>query len=364
MKCVSLLLLLLVLPALASAWGPVTHGELCRGVVSEVWGKEGVRCLDKAGEDYCILVSEVIGGDAHRRCMTAAASGRLNILNLTDDFYNDVKNHKDYTKCPLWAWNPHRNWICPSIDKPTNPSNELAQNWFKKAVEAKEDCLRIQAFCTGALYYTDGYYPLHQVNTEYLTGCKGESLADEVDSVIKKKPPWNVSKSCSFTYWKQKVGRRVREDVIITFRVDDRHIEGVRRNLTLEASKILHASGTVSEPGTEVAEPTATTLRLPEIGATTTTQQAVEEGKPFKPPEMTTEEKGGDILRDYDIGETGGYLAEIVDYIRSLANETGMSKGRGKGRTLLKYFMFVLVLISLSFAAYVAVRKPGKGGRV
>ncbi|MFH1402930.1 MAG: hypothetical protein ABIH11_01510 [Candidatus Altiarchaeota archaeon] len=412
------LLLVLILPQYASAWGPDTHRNICGSVISETMGDSGVECLHKAGLGYCGLVREVTGVQAYDKCVEFVGEyGSINVLDITDDFFGELENHRDYSKCPIWKWNDHRNWICPSEYAPSSTAVEYAGRWFQKSAESKDDCLKAQAYCMGAMYYADARYPLYQVSEEYLGGCSGMSLADEVDMLVGGDGGWSVSKFCSFTHWKQITGRKIREDAKILFKVDDKTIGGIISELSGDAgqwitgststltttSTVKTTTTTVKTTTTSIVKTTTTTTikttTTTSLRTTTTLEELVDAmidathttttmggaaQTTLEPPaddelasSTTDEEEAGYVPRglfhvdgvdtvvkgDEQVVDDSD-LKDFINTVRSIVNKTGIGKTReGSGKTALRYFTGMIVLVSLGFTVYVANRvynKPSK----
>lgn len=209
-KIYSILLAMVLLAPLSSAWGPVTKEYFCSEVVSSVWGGDKLYCLDQPG--LCDLV-KFKGDVIYGKCLK---SNVVPVL-LPDLVFNDSGNHVSYHSCPLSLRDLKRDVVCGVSNE--SPARDDAEYWFSKASEEVDLCDRIQLTCIGVSYLADSEYPLNQV--KHLVGCL-TPLDEGVDERIRSSESnWSVSSQCSFAWTVEKVGRSVRDTYHHTFKVTD-----------------------------------------------------------------------------------------------------------------------------------------------
>ncbi|MFC2162792.1 hypothetical protein ACFLRF_03850 [Candidatus Altiarchaeota archaeon] len=343
------ILMILCLATQAAAWGQGTHSMLCEQIIASAWGKDKLECLAKPTEDYCIMVSGLNDDQASTNCHNALAGGGFDLRNLTDDFFGDLGKHMSYTSCPLWEYNIHKKWLCPSIETPSDPAGDKARQWLEASCNAEDECLAIQAFCTAALYYSDGAYPIYQMDQDLLIGCIGEPLEKEVDEKVLSGGTWNASQSCQFLFWKQKVGIRKREDVRVTVRANSLMIDDLVKELSLKASETKKC-----QMEKEASEPK---VKNPEKEQETSVK-SVEAEKPQ--PKEPQEEPKVTKAPVTTIPEGTNEKPSVKDKPADILPQRRISSGSGKTGMML--LLGLLVLVSFGFIAYLFREGKIKGG--
>ncbi len=350
-----------------NAWGSETHKLICSEVSINAWGSDTTTCLGEFADGYCDIIAATFDEDAGTRCRE---NKQVGILGITDTLFDNIENHKDYTRCPIWKWNAHRNWVCKSLTDPSNPSKEVYDQLFEEAGK-NTGCLRVQLFCTAAQYFADSQYPLYQVDPEYHKGCSGKDLMDEVDEVLlRREDYWNASKFCSFTHWKQRTGRKIREDSKIIFKVDKDDIDTIIDELITKASDlkdntIKQTTSTTILSKPVVAKDVETTPKEPVVleDEYDKPREVEEQARPPRIEDLWTENPREDIDTPVDkekIKKMNENEEDIIvkDFIKvvDFLDKDYNKKEIKEGKTGLLIFMILLVLSCITFVAFLAIK--------
>ncbi|MCX6695805.1 MAG: hypothetical protein NTU61_05870 [Candidatus Altiarchaeota archaeon] len=226
--------LLLLLSSIVSAWGPSTHGIICREVVSRVWGSEGLKCLSNTGLDYCSDIKAAYGEEAYAGCVKKVSDGSgIDPAGYPEFVVNDVENHYDYANCPV-KWLRDNQWICSGEG---SPAREQTNYWLNAAENAESLCSRVERFCTGGNYYADSMFPLYRV--KYLEGCLGPPFTQEVDlKVSSGEANWTVKKQCVFSYLRELAGVNKTTKSHVTFIVNKGDVDSIVDEMKAVASEV------------------------------------------------------------------------------------------------------------------------------
>ncbi len=285
MKRVLALFTLFILSSHAAGWGDNANKMLCNDVVSSMWAKGALKCLDDT-QAYCSEVSAYLGPLEGAACINALANGvDVHPATAPLNVFGDVENHVNYDDCPL-SWVRETNkWVC---DGSGNPAGFEANNWFQRAASAKNVCQQVRAFCTGAYYLSASYFPLNRVT--HLTGCLGGSMDDLIDDeLLSGDPGWEVRQQCVFSYMKQFAGRTLETTEHLSFVVNEADFLAMKSNLTVQAYYVQNPSLMPTTTTTVAAPITSTTSStiLTTTTSTTTTPPTTQHPTPLAPSSST-----------------------------------------------------------------------------
>ena len=198
----TILLILILLSGLSSAWGANVSKFICENSVMSVWGASAVNdCL--AGDNasllgtFCEANAFIMGNESYGRCRKdALRSFGVHPALISDEVFHDETLHYDYSHCPITKGSVAQ-WICGNSGE--RPAIIEAEKWFTAAEAAPDLCTRIYDFCVGGSYFADSESELHQVRPEYYYGSCQKEIEDAADKLILNNlTSWSAGETCSF----------------------------------------------------------------------------------------------------------------------------------------------------------------------
>ncbi len=228
---VIILLVLALIPASVTAWGPKAIQGLCEAAVQEAWGVEYLRCLDERTA-YCGQLESLKGHEMKQACLTAYAAGvEVTPTNAPEILFQDFPQHMNYDDCPITWLRPSNQFVC---DGSGNPAGAEADRWFNQASSVTDKCPQVRAFCTGAFYYAKSRFPLNRV--QHLSGCLSGSYEELVeDKIVSGEIGWTVKDQCVFSYMKKMAGLSRKTTQHITFILGEKKYKELEQELIQQA---------------------------------------------------------------------------------------------------------------------------------
>lgn len=315
----SLFVIIFFMITSASSWGPKTNEYICQQAVTKVWSEEAfLNCFVSTRiDDICSLLDE----GYREECL------RLTVMpwSIVDDVYNDSEKWHDYSLCHV-SGNAGKT-LCG--DKSFTPAGDEANEWFIKARNYANECMRMYAFCIGGNYYAKRFFQPYQLKYDN-PKCEAY-LNGKVEEYIGKNKDWKVHTRCNYEFWTG-VGqkRRITEDV--EFIVKQYKIDDIITELVDKGNKISVFEGEIGEPlpavisststtSTTIAKTTTSTTTVVKAAASTTTVVKVVETSSSTTSSSTSSSTVYAPPTPEDVGEDAA-AAIVIEESKTYSNAT------------------------------------------
>jgi len=194
-------IILLMMAGAASGWGQSTQEHICNEAVKRAWG-EGVvsECLPRGNSeflmDFCKILHSV-QPEAYQPCVYAVQDQKMiHPAVMPYELFNDSDMHYDYSSCPI---RPGIARLLLCSDPSKDFASSKAREWFSRAGNSSDVCVRAYELCIGSNYLADSKMPLRQVVPgQRQNKCRTELEAMVDDKISGGYAGWRVSSRCTF----------------------------------------------------------------------------------------------------------------------------------------------------------------------
>ncbi len=210
----------------AQAWSDFSNKRFCDDVIKHVWSER----------DWDRCIGQVTAWDQQRYCNLLEGEQKTICLETTGVLHPaEIPNHLgegdlEHPGDCLIVKYPERNTLC--ADK--YEAQEAARLWINRSRDASNKCERIYYFCVASNYLAQSFNPFNFVRGED-EECRNIIYRRIDDSLRYNRTTFGFDQSCAFTYQEDEISEP--KTFIQTVNINQRHVNEVRENLTLEVQE-------------------------------------------------------------------------------------------------------------------------------